>query len=158
VTDAAGGLYFTSRTLAPPIVYPPFKDVREEAGDPGFLIEADLAFDANTSGGLFACATTDLGEIVYTVRPDGGKWAPFADLKSKAGDPGFVLHASAASFSTGGSERRVHVVVVTDTGGLFHTIKKPDGSFTPFEDVKALATDPGPVATVGTYTVPFTGG
>jgi hypothetical protein len=150
MTDVSGGLYAVERSNVSPYPYPSFVDVRLSAGDPGFMTGADICPSGDA---WFVCAPVDGGGLVYTTWSLSGKLAPFEDLKAKASDPGAITDVSVSFFNgtyDAASERLVHVLVATEDGGLFHATRLPDGTFSAFDDVKAQAGDPGPVASVAT--------
>jgi len=103
--------------------------------------------------GWFVCATVDGGGLVFTDWLSTGSWAPFADLKAKASDPGSIADVSVSFFDgafSAPANALIHILVATDDGGLYHATRRNDGSFSPFVDVKAAAGDPGPIASVAT--------
>jgi hypothetical protein len=155
MTDVSGGLYAAERLNAPPFTYPPFTDIRDQAGAPGFMTGADICPSGDS---CFVCAVVDDGGLVYTMGSVSKGWTPFADLKAKASDPGAVTDVS-VSFFNGAfgatADQLIHVLVATSSGGLYHSTQKPDGTFSPLADVKNQAGDPGLVKSVATDVRPW---
>ena len=87
-------------------------------------------------------ASTSVGGVWHTIRHADGSWVPsFGDVKGQeANDPGYF-----AAVGCAGVGDELHVVGLTDVGGMWHTIRHADGSWQPsFGDVKAQeANDPG---------------
>jgi hypothetical protein len=160
MTDVTGGLYAVGRLGAPTSppgapTYPPFIDVRTVAGDPGFLTGVDIC---PSGRGWFVGATVDGGGLVFTEWLVNGTWTSFADLKAAASDPGAITDLSISYFDgafSASANALIHVLVATETGGLYHTTRQSDGTFSPFTDVKAMAGDPGPIASVATDVLPW---
>jgi hypothetical protein len=91
---------------------------------------------------------TDVGGMWHTIRHADGSWvASFGDVKAQeANDPGYF-----AAVGCAGVGDELHVVGLTDVGGMWHTIRHADGSWVAsFGDVKGQeANDPGYFAAVG---------
>jgi hypothetical protein len=84
----------------------------------------------------------------HTIRLNDSSWQPFfGDVKGvESNDPG---HFSAVSCAAVGGQ--LHVVGLTDVGGMWHTIRHADGSWQPsFGDVKGVeSNDPGHFSAIG---------
>jgi hypothetical protein len=61
--------------------------------------------------------------LFHTIRHTDGAWDGFRDVFSQTGSPGYVIDVAVANVA--GS---THVLVRTNMGGLFHTIRNSDGS------------------------------
>ncbi|HKS52032.1 MAG TPA: PASTA domain-containing protein [Pseudonocardiaceae bacterium] len=122
-----------------------FGDVKGvESNDPGYVAAVGAA---GVRDELHALAVSDSGSLWHTIRHHDGSWQPsFGDVKAvHSNDPGYIAAASGA-----GVDDDLHVLAVTDVGGLWHTIRHRDGSWQPFfGDVKAVhPDDPGHVMAV----------
>ncbi|SEQ88816.1 hypothetical protein SAMN05216188_10694 [Lentzea xinjiangensis] len=75
------------------------------------------------------------GELYHAIGVLGARadsWSAFGDVTAtSAGDPGAVRDVAAAVVNG-----ELHVVVMTDPGGLMHTIRHAHGGWSPFRDVK----------------------
>jgi tyrosinase-like protein len=144
LTDA-GGMWHTIRR-ADGSWQPSFGDVKGvESNDPGFFSAVGCA---GIGGDLHVVALTDAGGMWHTIRRADGTWQPsFGDVKGvESNDPG---HFSAVA--CGAVNGDLQVVALTDAGGMWHTIRHPDGSWQPsFGDVKGVeSNDPGHFSAVG---------
>jgi hypothetical protein len=124
---------------------PFFGDVKSvESNDPGHFCAVGCA---GVGGDLHVVVLTDIGGMWHTIR-HSSSWQPFfGDVKSvESNDPG---HFSAVS--CGNVDGELHVAAVTNVGGMWHTIRHPDGSWQPsFGDVKSVEkNDPGYFTLVG---------
>jgi hypothetical protein len=134
-----GGMWHTIRHLDGSWV-PSFGDVKaQESNDPG---EFGAVSCAAVNGELHVVGLTEDGGMWHTIRHANGSWQPFfGDVKAQeSNDPGEFKAAG-----TAGVSGELHVVGVTDDGGMWHTIRHVDGSWQPsFGDVKAQeSNDPG---------------
>src|SRR5205814_120821 len=117
-----------------------FGDVKSvESNDPGYVRAVGCA---GIGGDLHLVGLTDVGGMWRTIRHAAGSWQPsFGDVKGvESNDPG---HFSAVACANVNGE--LHVAVLTNTGGIWHTIRHADGSWQPsFGDVKGQEkNDPG---------------
>lgn len=123
-----------------------FGDVKAQIGNPGIIT---AVADANVNGDFHLAGVTDTGSVFYTIRSSAnGTWLPYEDVKAQIGDPGHVTVVSAA-----GINGDFHLVLVTDSGGVFHTIRSANGSWQHFGDVKSETGDPGHVTAVAAAAV-----
>lgn len=137
VVTAAGRLFFNQDASSRHL----FEDVKALAGDPGSIIQASC------SGPHLVAVTSD-GVIHHTIREPNGKYTAFENVNAKAGAKLAFTQAAVASFNAGAN---LHLVATTGEGGLFYSqwhrgVDRPGWS--PFEDVKAKAGDPGAVTSV----------
>jgi hypothetical protein len=116
------------------------------AGDPGFVIDVSCT-------GPEVFVVNDAGKILHASRRPDGTWRAFGDVN--AATHSTELFRRIAIFPTieaGLTLRRLHLLGVTTTGGLFHAYRSydasPDPLWSSFEDVKAAAGDPGAVQSV----------
>lgn len=118
---------------------PGFSKLTMSAPGPGRPEGVACAADANRD--LHVCVTTSDGAIWHTIRHANGTWVPaFGDVKAVTSDPGTAV--SVACAADGGKD--LHVCVTTYDGGLWHTIRHPDGSWQRvFGDVRTAAGNPG---------------
>jgi hypothetical protein len=135
-----GGLWHTIRN--PDGSWTRAGDVKVQIGDPG-AVGAVAA--ASSSAGLaqFIFATTD-GGLWHTIRNPDGSWTRAGDVKGQIGNPGIVVAVAAASSAPGEAQ----FMVATADGGLWHTVRRPDGSWTRAGDVKGQIGNPGSVVAV----------
>jgi hypothetical protein len=146
-----GGMWHTIR-LNDSSWQPSFGDVKAvESKDPGYFSAVGCA---GVNGQLQLVGLTDDGGMWHTIRRADGSWQPFfGDVKAvESNNPGHFSSVGCAAVggtTSGGSE--LHVVGLTDDGGMWHTIRRADGSWQPsFGDVKAVeSNDPGHFTAVG---------
>jgi len=116
-----------------------YVDVTAAAGNAGKIIGADIAWNV---AGLQVIAATDDGGVWHTVLNNRGTWSPFADVKKATGNnPGQAVNVTGVEVP----DLNVHYGVVTSDGNLFHTIRRADGVWAPFGNVKAEASNPGTI-------------
>ncbi len=123
-----------------------FGDVKSvESNDPGHFSAVGCA---GVRDDLHLVGLTDDGRMWHTIRHDDQSWQPFfGDVKGvESNDPGYFRAVACA-----GVNDDLHVVALTDTGGMWHTIRHRDGSWQPsFGDVKSVeSNDPGHFSAVG---------
>jgi hypothetical protein len=123
-----------------------FGDVKGvESNDPGHFSAVGCA---GVNDQLQLAALTDDGKMWHTIRRADGSWQSFfGDVKGvESNDPGYFSAVSCAG--VGG---QLHVVGLTDDGGMWHTIRHADGSWQPaFRDVKDVeSNDPGHFSAIG---------
>jgi hypothetical protein len=140
--DAQGGLFHTIRR--PDGTWPfAFGDVQAETSlvGPGIGRTPYVACATNSQGDLHVCAIDAQGGLWHTIRRPDGTW-PFAfgDVQAQTRlvgpNPGIgpTPHIACATNSAGD----LHVCAVNAHGGLFHTIRRPDGTWPfAFGDVNA---------------------
>ena len=133
--DRVGGMWHTIRYANGS--WQQFGDVKTQTSDPGYFTDISIAGN-NASGELHVIVQTLAdGKLWHTIRYPWG-WLPFGDVKSQAGNPGYVKHVAAAFIGDD-----LHVVVQTLVDGkLWHTIRYPYG-WRAFADVKTYTGDPG---------------
>ena len=122
-----------------------FGDVKAAVrGDPGPFREVACALDG--TGQLHVCALTNAGGIFHALRRNDGSWSPgWGDVKGDTSDPGPAISIACAT----DRELQLHVCVMTAGGGVWHTLRQFDGTWSgPFGDVKAVNNNPGSVAEV----------
>jgi len=138
LTDV-GGMWHTIRH--PDGSWQPFfGDVKGvESNDPGHFSAVACA---GVNDELQVVGLTDGGEMWHTIRHDDQSWQPsFGDVKGQeSNDPGFF-----SSVACAGVGPDMQLVALTDVGGMWHTIRHPDGTWQPFfGDVKGVeSNDPG---------------
>ena len=131
-----------TRPWAPPENQTVFKTSKDPS------VVAPLRYDTSPTEELQLVGLTDVGGIWHTIRHGDGSWQSFfGDVKGQeSNDPG---HLSAAACA--GVYGEMHAVVLTDGGGIWHTIRRLNGSWQPFfADVKQQeSNDPGHFSSVG---------
>ena len=117
-------------------------DVKVQIGDPG-AVTAVAAVSSSAGLAQFLFATAD-GGLWHAVRNPDGTWTKAADAKSQIGNPGIVVAVAAASGALGEAQ----FLLATADGGLWHTVRNPDGSWTGAGNVKGQIGNPGSVVAV----------
>lgn len=115
-----------------------FNSVENQAGEIGLVIDVAAA---NVAGSLHVVARVGGGGIFHTVRAPNGSWTAFADIKGLARDPGSVRDVAAAGYANG----QLQVAVAINGGGLFHSLRSANGTWTRFGNVRRQTGDPGAV-------------
>jgi hypothetical protein len=115
----------------------PFGDVKGQSGNLG---HAAAIACAGIGGELQACVITDDGGMWHTIRHPDGTWQPqFGDVKGQSGNPGHFTAVGAGSVLG-----ELQVCGLTDDGGIWHTIRRSDGTWQPqFGDVTGQSGRPG---------------
>jgi hypothetical protein len=103
-----------------------------------------LAAASGPNGEIQLVAITGDGGLFHALRDTNGNWNGFNEMKGPAGDPGLAVYAAGAT----GANDEVQWAVSNSQGQVFHTIRTPDGNWTPFADVSGPARDPGVVCRV----------
>jgi hypothetical protein len=163
VVDQTGNLWHTIRAADGTWPFP-MGDVQAQTSVHGprigQIVNTSCATDQD--GNLHLCVVNQAGVLWHTIRSFDGTWRdPFGDVLSQTGDIGLPLDqvTCTMNFNNG-----LHVMVtnrragaVTD-GGLWHAIRADDGSWTKFEDVKALLPGSGDwlKASISHYGPPLT--
>ncbi|MFJ6795092.1 trypsin-like serine protease [Streptomyces sp. NPDC091268] len=90
------------------------------------------------------------GTTLYQgIRLVGGDWTGFSDVQATtAGSIGGIRSAASA-----GINGDTHVLAISTSGGLFHTVRKADGTWTRFGDVFAVANSLGKLTQVSAVSV-----
>ena len=114
----------------------PFGNVKGQSGNPGHF----TAIGAGAVlGELQVGATTDDGGIWHTIRHNDGSWqSAFGDVTGQSGRPGHLSTVACAGVNT-----ELQLVVDTDIGGVWHTIRYPQSWQPQFGDVKGQSGNPG---------------
>jgi hypothetical protein len=121
---------------------PVIGDVKAKIGDPGVVVAVAAASPA-PGVAQFMFATVD-GGLWHTVRNADGTWTGLGNVKGQIGDPGPVTGVSATSSAPG----VVQFMFTTADGGLWHTIRNADGTWTGLGNVKGQIGDQGAMSTV----------
>ena len=137
VTATGGKLWHTIRTDAG---WTPWVDVNAASGAGGTTFtKVGLA---SVDGDLHVCATTSGGGVLHAIRSPGGSWTGFGNVLGQTGaPPGTVVDVDCAA---NGSE--MHIVMVTNGGGIFHSIRTASG-WTSLGDIETTAAGPIPAVT-----------
>jgi hypothetical protein len=149
-TTSDGRLWHTLRH--PDSHWEPFRDLEQVAGEIGTVTSVDLRY--MRKGSVHLTATNSAGVLWHSVRDFNGNWFAFGDVKAAArgGAIGSVIKSSLADQGDA-----LHLVAVTATGGIWHTIRQANGGWISFGNVKVPAGDPGSVKDVGISMDPFVG-
>jgi hypothetical protein len=141
ITPLDGNIWHTIRHLDGS--WQAFDNVKSQTSNPGTFVDVSSAGVAGT-GELHVCGITKAGGLWHTIRHLDGSWQSFfGDVTSQAGNPGTFQRLGIASV-----DNELHVCGVTTDGGLWHTIRHMDGSWTPFFDVKNQAGNPSTPAEI----------
>lgn len=106
--------------------------------------------------GLHAC-WVNAGRIKHRIRSTNGKWSLLGDervdITSVTGSPQSFTRVATAYFNRPGSRDGIlHLVAISQSGGLFYANRSADHTadplWTPFLDVKSMAGDKGIVTSV----------
>jgi hypothetical protein len=138
---ADGRLWHTIRTGS----WTPFGDVEGQTGDGGFIVDVAVV---NFFAQLHLCAVNSSGRLWHTIRRTDGSWFPFGDVEGQAGDRGNFVRVSAGFAQVTVTTVVLHLCGVSADGRLWHTIRRADGSWTPFGDVEGQAGERGVFRTV----------
>jgi hypothetical protein len=119
------------------------------AGDVGgqITVPGPVRAVAGTNGAIgeaqFMFATAD-GLLWHTIRQASNTWAATVEVNTKIRVPGPVRVIGAASSAVGESQ----FMFATAGGGLWHTTRDPDGTWTPTGDVSGQIAVPGAVVAI----------
>ena len=105
------------------------------------------AAQAQTTVSLHALAVpSGTGSLRHAMRVNNGAWSTFRDVEVYAGEIGQIGGVEAAAGAEG-----LHVIAKTGTDlrGLFHTIRRPNGTWVQFGNVNTQAGDRGPYRYIG---------
>lgn len=143
----SGGLYYT-RVPDPAGTRPVFIDLKTASSDPG----AVKSVSCSTAGeGLQVCIVDGTGAIKHANRNDfSGAWTSFGTVSAPAGTR-FLVVAARGFNGINFKNPLLHMVGITDSGGILHTIRPSSGSWSPFFDIKSQAGDPGVVTSLCLY-------
>jgi hypothetical protein len=140
-TTADGGVWQAVRDASGTWGYP-----TEDNGIFGNIgtITAIAATSCDPSQAQLMFATHE-GGLWHSIQQAGGGWTlPIGDVHGQIGDPGVVVAVAAAAAAPGTSA----FMFATADGGLWHTMRNPDGTWTGLGNVKGQIGDPGPVTGV----------
>jgi hypothetical protein len=138
-TDSNGGLWHTSRFANGS--WTGFGDVQAElrkTGLPSLGQTPVVACATNAQSDLHVCAIDDQGGLWHTIRLANSSWTGFGDVQAelrRTGLPSLGQTPVVACATNAQSE--LHVCAIDDQGGLWHTIRLANGSWTGFGDVEA---------------------
>jgi hypothetical protein len=136
---ADGGLW---HTIAQGGTWTGLGDVKGQIGNPGVVV-AVAAAGAGPGVSQFMFATAD-GGLWHTIRQANGTWTGLGNVKGQIGDPGPVVAVSA----TASAANVVQFMFATADGGLWHTIRQANGTWTGLGNVKGQIGDPGAISAV----------
>jgi hypothetical protein len=106
-------------------------------------VRAVAAASADPGDVQYLAAAED-GHLWHTIRRADGSWSGLGDVNAQFAIPGFVR--CTAAVSTAASE--VQFLFATEDGHLWHTIRRPDGSWSGLGDVNAQFPIPAPIRSV----------
>jgi hypothetical protein len=136
IVVASGDVFHAVRSASG--AWTPFGNVKgTAAGDPG---RVQLVAAAGVGQELHLVIALDAGGLRHTIRRSNGQWVQFGNVNQVAGDPG--RHGTISVAAVGSD---IHVLTTTQAdGGLFHTIRRANGAWTGFGNVKGQAGNPAP--------------
>jgi hypothetical protein len=120
----------------------PFENVGDIAGKLTFPRDVGIqSFDYN----LHICVIDNFGKLWHAIRHFDGRWHSFINVRAfPASMPRFLLKVALGRVgSSHGGE--LHVCGITSDSGLWHTIRRADGSWLHFSDVEAQTGDRGAI-------------
>jgi hypothetical protein len=117
-------------------------DVNGQFAIPG-PVRAVAATSSAPNEAQFLFATED-GHLWHTVRRPDGSWSGLGDVNGQFAIPGPVRTVAAASSAPGEAQ----FLFATEDGYLWHTVRRPDGSWSGLGDVSGQFAIPGPVSAV----------
>jgi hypothetical protein len=135
-----GGLWHTIRR---PDGWTGLGDVKGAVGDPGAVVAVAAAGDGLAGETQFAFATID-GNLWHTTRYPGS-WSGLGLLNTQLQIPGFVTAVAAAGDGLVGETQ---LICATADGQMWHSIRRPDETWTALDDVTAELGIPLPVLAV----------
>jgi kumamolisin len=119
-------------------------DVNAQFAIPGPVHTVGGAWDAMTGETQFMFATAD-GHLWHSLRRPDGSWTGLGDVNAQFAIPGPVRAVAA----TGDGElAETQFMFTTANGHLWHTLRRPDGTWTGLGDVTAQLAIPGHVNAV----------
>jgi hypothetical protein len=121
------------------------QDAASSAGTPGTVTSVSAA-DSRRELHVLASARGSDGvtELFHSIRRSDGGWTPFGQVAGQTGRlPSHVVDPGSAVI-----DGSLHVLAATTSGDLYHAIRRADGSWTHWGNVKLQTGDPGVVARV----------
>jgi hypothetical protein len=119
-------------------------DVNGQFAIPGPVQAVSATWDGETGETQFMFTTQD-GHLWHTMRRPDGSWTGLGDVNGQFAIPGPV---QAVSATWDGETGETQFMFTTQDGHLWHTMRRPDGSWTGLGDVNGLFAIPGPVRSV----------
>ncbi|MEU2393774.1 trypsin-like serine protease [Streptomyces sp. NPDC007369] len=113
-------------------------------------------YRATTPGWQTATVVQSGGSLYQGIRLPDGSWTGFTDVQGRVSNQGGAnskggIRSSAAAGINGDT----HVLAISDNGGLFHTIRKADGTWGRFGDVFAAANALGKLTEVSAVSLGY---
>ncbi|GAA2743792.1 hypothetical protein [Kitasatospora cinereorecta] len=135
-TAVAGGKLWHTKRATSVDAFTAWGDVFAVSSNPG---TAEHVAAAGVSGELQVVVTGNNGAgVFHAIRHADGTWTRFGDVEAATrSNPGTVTGVGIAATNTLSTGPNLQVVVVNNTGGLFHTVRNSSGSWTTFGDVNA---------------------
>ena len=121
-------------------------DVNGQFAIPG-PVRAVAAATSNPGETQYLFATAD-GHLWHTMRRPNGSWTGLGDVNGQFAIPGPVRAVAA----TGSNPSEAQFLFATEDGHLWHTMRRPNGSWTGLGDVNGQFAIPGPVRAVAATT------
>lgn len=117
-------------------------NVEQMIGSPGgALVHVDCA---SVAGELNVCVVLDSGELRHTIRRHDGSWTSWGNVEQMTGPTRGELVQVACT----GVDGELHVIGVFGEGTLRHTIRRHNGTWTPWGDVERLTGEAGNLRSV----------
>jgi hypothetical protein len=146
-TDSNGGLWHTIR-IANGSWPVGFRDVEAElrrTGLPSLGATPMIACATNAQGDLHVCAIDGQGGLWHTIRLANGSWVRFGDVQAQTSLLGPSIGPTSYVACATDAQGDLHICAVDEHGGLWHTIRRADGTWPQaFGDVQAQTTNVGP--------------
>lgn len=137
VSNGNGQLWHTIRRADAIGSWFPFDDVGGDFGLPGRFVRVGAA-ELNPL--LHVCGVTDDGRLWHAARVRDS-WSRFENVKNMvlADNPGSPDPGNFSDVDCAGRAGELHVCAVTEDGNLWHTIRRTNGTWFPFGNVKDQA-------------------
>jgi hypothetical protein len=123
-----------------------FGDVEGQAGERGNFVSVGIV---GITRELHLAGVTDEGRLWHTIHRSDGSWTQFGDVEGQAGERGAFSAVSVSVALSPAGDIELHLSGVTADGRLWHTIRRPNGSWTQLGDVEGQAGDRGTFVSVG---------
>jgi hypothetical protein len=119
----------------------------EPVSNRGDIVDVACAMDAEAA--LHVCGVSTDGQVHHALFVDNGPPSGFSPVFNETGVPTIAgTPQTVTKVACGVLRGALHVVVASSSGAILHALRKPDGNWTGFGDVKGEAGDPGAIGDV----------
>ncbi|WP_035842007.1 hypothetical protein [Kitasatospora azatica] len=131
----AGGKLWHAKRADSASAFSSWGDVFANSSNPG---TAEHVAVGGVNGQLQVVVSGNNGTGVYhAIRNATGNWTVFGNVEAAAGNPGRITGVGASGTSAITGSPVLQIAVLTDNGGLFHTLRDTTGHWTSFGNVNA---------------------